>query len=133
MDRTAAAVVGFSAALALPALVLGVWTAIGLGEGQHPGALIVWPPLIYLGSGPVAGIFAVPAFVLGQRLGLIRWWSSITIGLVIGAAAFLMIGGYPTPSEYRGMIVYPLLGGASGLIFWIVYERLRPHLASPSC
>jgi hypothetical protein len=38
----------------------------------------------------------------------------------------LLIAGYPTPSEHRGLVGYALLGGVSGLIFWIVYERLRP-------
>ena len=127
MDDIAAAVVGFLAALVLPAVVIGVWTAVDLGE---PVSAIVWSLLIYVFSIPLAGMFAAPAFFLGRRLRLIRWWSTIIVGLVIGAAVTFVANAN---FQLRATGIYACIGAAAGLVFWVVYERLRRHLESPSC
>lgn len=63
-----------------------------------------------------AAIFALPLFLLLKRYSLVRWWSALIAGLLIGILGAMSINGQP--QLLYGKLV--LLSGISGLIFWFI-------------
>jgi membrane associated rhomboid family serine protease len=126
MKEDTAATVGFFAAPVLPALVLGALTPVTTREAPDLSSAIGLFPAIYPFCGAFAVLFGIPAFLLGRRLGLIRWWSTAIVGFAIGAVA-VFIFSYPAPTEFSSVATYALLGG-SGLIFWTIWQTGRPRV-----
>ena len=126
MRQETAAIVGFLVAPVLPALVLGALTPVTTREVPDLTSAIVLFPIAYVFSVVFTGLFGAPAFFLGRRLRLIRWWSSSIVGFAIGAAAAFIVG-YPAPTAFTTVMIYALLGAASGLIFWTIWEQRRPQ------
>ena len=124
MRESTAVVVGLSVALMLPATLFSGWAAVNWGY-TDPISIIVGFVLGYLFSGAFTLPFAVAAYFLGRRLGLIRWWSVIIMGFAIGAVIILSVG-YPAPIKLSTVTMYALVGAASSLLFWIIWERLNP-------
>jgi len=120
-----AATVGFFVAPVLPALVLGALTPV-TSEVPDLNSAIGLFPAVYPICGLFTVLFGVPAFFLGRRLRLIRWWSTAVVGFVTGAVA-LLIAAYPTPIEIREVMIWGLLGAGSGLIFWLIWEQGHPQ------
>jgi hypothetical protein len=78
----------------------------------------------------ITSALSVPAYFIGKWLGLIRWWSALTVGLFIGT-----LFGYwlMEDSVYGPGLVTPLFfaenvfwltafGGLSGFVFWWVWS-----------
>jgi hypothetical protein len=107
----------FVAPLPLPAVVV----AIDLFRTGGYGMSSLSPP-IYFCSLLAAAVAGLPAYLVGRRLNLIRWWSASLAGSIIGAAAVLVFLpawlGFPTPYEF---LFFAVFGTLSGLVFWIVW------------
>lgn len=124
MKESTAAIVGFLVAPVPPALMFGLSTPV-IREGPDLIAIMGLFIVGYFFAALATGVFAVPAFFLGRRLRLIRWWSALTVGFAIGAAVAVIIQ-LPAPVQSRAVIFLALMGAASALIFWIIWEQRRP-------
>jgi hypothetical protein len=127
MRESTAAIIGFLIAPVIPGLMFGILTPL------HPKG-ISWPDIIGLfplgyGYSLVATmVFAVPTFLVLRRVKLIRWWSSVLTGFVIGALVSVVLQwpsfqGLPNPTG--NLLIYALTGCSSGLVFWLIWRRGR--------
>ena len=108
-------------ALLISALVASLGMSVPLdGQAIDPIVTVGLFPLVYWFCLLAVGVLGVPLFILGRRLNLVRWWSSTLCGFFAGGAADLVMrfpNGPPAASELLRLAV---IGGASGLTFWLV-------------
>lgn len=96
---------------------------------------------------PCAGLFGLPAILIGWRLGLIRWWTCIAAGFFLSSipgGLYLWesttnarttssangiqywINGAPTTAgliQYLGsVLVMGLMGALGGFSFWLIWK-----------
>lgn len=112
--------IGFVVAAALPALVLGALT-LATPDGPTLGTIIGLSPFIFLYSALVTGMLGVPAFFLGKRMKLIRWWSASISGFVIGVGAGIILQ-WQSSIVSANTLSYGALGVISGFAFWLVWQ-----------
>jgi len=70
----------------------------------------------YLVAGAHVLMLGLPAFLLGQRLHAIRWWTCIIIGFVIGGLPIAIWRGY----EF--FLWGGLFGACGGFAFWLLWQ-----------
>jgi hypothetical protein len=119
--ESTAGVVGLMVSLVLPAALFSGSAAVNWGY-TDPISIILGFTIGYFYSGAFAFPFAVAAFVVGRRLRLIRWWSTIITGFAIGAIVILIVG-YRAPIKLSTVAIYALIGAASALMFWVIWEQ----------
>lgn len=117
------AVVGFLVAAVIPAVTLALLSPIT--EGGLIAALGIVPVLLFF-SGAATMLLGVPAFLVLNHFGLVRWWSAAAAGLFIGAAVVfaMRMPNVVQPSDFLTMVP---LGGVSALSFWLIW---RPRHAA---
>ena len=109
--------VAFAVAPVVPGLTIviaehmaGTQDAFGVFGVLVFGYLYSWLPMLVLG---------LPSFLLARHLRLVKWWSALCAGLIIGAAVYTAIQHSITD---RGFVVYTIAGAASGLCFWCIWS-----------
>jgi hypothetical protein len=85
---------------------------------------VFWLLMFYFFSTMLAVLMGLPAFYLLRHLRLIRWWSVIIAGFIIGAIVAL------SRLELSIFLVQDILimgssGGAAGFVFWLIWSRGR--------
>ena len=72
----------------------------------------------------LAMLIALPSFLLLRRLGLVRWWTALAIGCVVGVVGSFVVNAQ-TAIEISEVVV---AGGIGGLVFWLIARSdLRPN------
>lgn len=112
--------IGFLVAAALPALMLGALT-LATPNGPTLGMIIGLSPFILIFSALVTGTLGVPAFFLGKRMKLIRWWSASISGFVIGAGASIILQWHSGVASATTTL-YGTIGMISGFAFWLIWR-----------
>lgn len=118
MTRNNATFVGFLAAPLVSAMMGSGQTTVSGGLGLT--AFIGLLPIFYLFSLSATILFGVPMYLVLNRLNLISWWLTIVIGIVIGAM-IAVIFVFPNTVQIKGLVIMTLMGGSSGLTFWIIW------------
>lgn len=118
MKKITAAVVGFLAAPLLPAAAVALSTPITADRLDFVYRLGM-VPFFYFYSAIATVLFGIPAFLL-LRVGLIRWWSTLSAGAIIGLIVATVVPGQASVTSY---FEYVLLGTASAWIFWLVWKQ----------
>lgn len=123
MRDDAATAIAFLTAPVFPALLLGMGTPLS-PDGPEFITILGLFPIGYLYSAAVTGVFALPLFLLGRRMRLIRWWSAIVCGFLIGA---LVSVGLQWPN-WNGIfdpatLLYGTTGSVSGFAFWLIWRQ----------
>jgi hypothetical protein len=85
---------------------------------------IVWFFVCYLLSVAFVLLLGLPIFLLLGRLGLVNWWAGVLGGFVGGACIPLLLGVWN--GNARAVLIYGLIGAATGLAFWSIW-RLGPE------
>jgi hypothetical protein len=88
-------------------------------------------PVVLYFSALFSVLFGLPAYLLGRRLKLISWWSTMIVGFSIGVAVALLLEwrspGFADP--LRQLLVtcgsYGSVGAISGIAFWLVWRGSR--------
>src|ERR1700691_5685787 len=121
--RTVAA---FFIAPLVPALL---WSSISFVSNALPGG---WPEFLimtmaaYCYAAVGTAVLALPAYILLNRFNLVRWWSALSAGAILGFS-FAELIGTPSSPWLRGQFPLTLIGAAAGLVFWLI---IRPALPS---
>ena len=110
--QATAAILGFIIAPAVPAVFLSLISTVSSVDDGTMGLGLA--PFIYFFSFWVCFFLGIPAFALGLHLKLIRWWSALITGAVIGAV--LCVG-----DPYALLTMCPL-GAVSALTFWLIWK-----------
>ena len=84
-------------------------------------------PLVYMWCLVAALVLGVPAFVFLLRVDLIRWWSALPVGLLIGLVMGVLVR-WPAWKSVEALIQFALAGAISALVFWLVWRRAE-HVA----
>jgi hypothetical protein len=127
MKTKTATIVAFFVAPIIPALYLSL--AFPLTRQYNLLAQLVLFPFMYNYPLIAMLLFGYPAFLLGKRIQLITWWSTLVVGVLIGAlmGVIAQIQGHIHLSEVALM---SLLGGLSGLTFWAIWKTGRDEVES---
>jgi hypothetical protein len=100
------------------------WLSSGLSNDPlEPFATAV---VVFVYAGIGMGILAFPAYVLLNRVGLVRWWSASGAGAVLGLIFDLGFGSSWSSPWLRGHFGMAAIGAISGLAFWSVWRRSTP-------
>ena len=119
MTKEDAIVFGFIAATVVPVLAASVLNVISgdmgvlVSLGLIPGSLFI-TALITL-------VFGVPGFLLLTYINLIRWWTTIGVGIVTGVMVALIFR-LPNSIHYNDLKLTVPLGFLAGLSFWSVWK-----------
>jgi hypothetical protein len=120
--------------------------AIGLAAAPLPVAVILvvispitatlnwytflgWTLVFYLYATIPNIVFGLPAFLMLAPRNLIRWWTALSVGGVIGLLASAILAR-PANIAPRYLALYAALGAISGLTFWCTWkvaESLNQH------
>ncbi len=80
----------------------------------------------YLGCTIAMVVFALPAFSVVERLGLLRWWTAALIGFITAIVCDVMLSpldsNEPMPST-RVMTQFGGSGAVGGVAFWVIWSR----------
>jgi hypothetical protein len=109
----------FVVAPIVPALAISL-KLYGRFESEN---LVVFP-LVYPMALTFTLLFGVPAFVFGERLDLIRWWSAPVAGSLIGLLAAMVLTGAVGRVWFQPE-AFQLFAGSraiAGSVFWLVWR-----------
>ena len=67
-------------------------------------------------------LLAVPLFLLARRMKIVRWWSALIAGFVVGAGAISLL--FPNVPSWEVAGHYGLVGAVSALVFWAIYATV---------
>ena len=87
--------------------------------GGTPGGILFWLFVAYICAFLAMIVFALPLFVLLFAWNLIRWWSCLISGALIGALVAWFVRG--NTLDIEALIPLSLAGAASGLSFWMIW------------
>jgi hypothetical protein len=112
--------VGVVAATATPGFILAV---ADLFEHGASFAGFIGPMVLgFVFAFPFAFFLGLPIFLLLCWMHLVKWWSAIPAGLLVGVLAdrtFHSVEGF-NPNE---ILRFGLMGGASATSFWLIWRR----------
>jgi hypothetical protein len=94
------------------AAVAGPLVGLLTGEGNIQDFMIVSLVFWFYALG-VTVIAGLPLYLVFNYLNWMRWWSSVLVGFVCGAVV---------RDLFRLPPMYIVIGGLSGLVFWIVWR-----------
>ena len=84
--------------------------------------MLLW----YWGAAFMTAALAVPAFVILTRMNLVRWWSALAVGLIVGFIGTLVVRS-PSAPVLQGGAPLSIIGGISALVFWIISRPTRNY------
>ena len=119
MKPKLAVVLGFLAASILPAAYLA--TAFPLSGERDAQSVLGSFFVIYFFAVAATVILGIPVFLVLNKIRLVRWWSALGAGALIGIIAVIAVtftGSVSLPTVVR----YAVLGGAAGLTFWMFWR-----------
>jgi hypothetical protein len=130
MNQRASAIFSTLAAFAVVPLVPTLLIMINAAITSEWQGHYFWAMLsMYLPSAIVELVFGVPAYLLGRRLKLIRWWSALIVGAVTGAMVFVALQWNPLANVTLqsaghlaiGLVLWSAAGAISGAVFWGIW------------
>jgi hypothetical protein len=122
MRRRTAAVLGFLSAPLVSALIGAALTPVTRTFDLR--AFLGLVPVFYFFAAVVTVLLGIPAFLLLLRFKLVRWWSALGAGFLIGALVALIMRS-PNAIQPRDVLVFAPTGAASALSFWLIWKLGR--------
>jgi hypothetical protein len=108
----------FAAALAV--VLTSAFTDSVSGVEEFAVSLLVW----WLSAAVFMVVIALPIFLVLKRLRLLRWWSALSTGLIVGGFGALTIDG----EQVFDVVAITVGGGVGALVFWsIASSALGPN------
>jgi putative effector of murein hydrolase LrgA (UPF0299 family) len=122
MKRDTATLIAFLTVPVIPSLVGAVLTP----ETRRFDVvtIVVFAGISYLISAAVAALFGAPIFFWLRRINLVRWWSALITGFVVGAVMALVVR-LPSLAHMREILLLGLEGAVSAFVFWLIWKQGR--------
>lgn len=122
MTRTQAMITGLITAAILPAAYL----AIAFPLAPDSWSAVIGSFFVFLFFSTAATlVLALPLLLMLRKLGLVRWWSALIAGGLVGAVALFCVTSFQSANVQTTM-QYVVLGAISGLSFWVFWRLGRP-------
>jgi hypothetical protein len=102
MKRKTAILVAFLVIPIIPCIGMGIRT------GEIHAVFVFYIPSLFFSF-----LLGFPAFLLTKYLRVIKWWSSVIAGVIIGALPALKDDSF---------LFYVSLGAISGFVFWLIWR-----------
>jgi hypothetical protein len=122
MRRITAGVVGFLVAPLISALILSATTR--LFEPGDIAGRVGMVPVFYYFSAIATVVLGLPAFFLFLHFRIVRWWSVLAGGMVIGALMGAIVGA-PNHAQLPDMLLMAAAGSVAALGFWVIWRQGR--------
>lgn len=122
MRQYQATIFGFFVASVVPAAYFAVVHPLS-GE-RDPQSLIGTFLVAYFFSLSSTLILGAPLYLLLRRWSCVRWWTASASGALAGLVVLLVIR-FSSELEFATAVRFALLGGASGLLFWVCWRTGR--------
>ena len=119
MRRVTATVVGFIVAPLIAATIGAVLTPVTRGPDVLASLALV--PGFYFFSAVPTILLGVPAFLALLRFNLVRWWSALGVGFLIGTLMAVIVRS-PSSVQAHDFLVMAPTGAASALSFWLIWK-----------
>ena len=122
VNRKTATSLAFLTVPAIPMLVGAVLT-------PQTGAfdlitILVFAAIFYLVSAAATALLGAPIFFSLLRINLVRWWSALVAGFVVGAVVAVLLRP-PNLAHVREIMLLGLEGAVSGFVFWVIWKQGR--------
>lgn len=80
--------------------------------------------LVYVFSLYGTVLFGLPTYLLLNRAGLIKWWTCLGTGAVIGVLyGYVLV--YPNPLMLGTLLTFAAIGVSAALTFWLIWRQGR--------
>jgi hypothetical protein len=122
MRTVTAGIVGFLVAPLIAALILSATTR--LVPPSDIIARIGMLPVFYYFSAVATCLLGLPVFLIFRRLRLLRWWSVLASGFVIGALMGALVGE-SNHAQLPDMLLMAGAGAVAALGFWAIWSQGR--------
>ena len=119
ITRTA---VAFLVATLIPAIAFAMLTPVSDGGiNTNVASVLGLTFAFYWFSFGAAVLFGVPLFFLLLKLRLVRWWSALVSGAIVGAlvAVVLRLPGSLNPKDFLDTVP---LGALAAFAFWLIWR-----------
>jgi hypothetical protein len=121
MQRLTAGIIGFAAAPLAPAVLFAMENSL-MSPKDILGRL-GWIPLIYVPALVITVVLGLPLFLLLRRFELVKWWSALGLGAVVGALVGLLL---QSPQFDIVQLLYSTSSGCLGALgFWLIWRQGR--------
>jgi hypothetical protein len=118
--RTALA---FLVATLLPAVVFALLTPVGGGSiNTDIRSVLGLTFTFFFFSFGAAVLFGIPLFLLLLRLKLVRWWSALVSGAIVGLLVAVIVR-LPNGLDPKDLAVDVPLGALAAVVFWLIGVR----------
>jgi hypothetical protein len=122
VKQKTATLIAFLTAPVVP-LVTGAILTPGMGSFDFL-TILVFAVIFYGISAVVTAAFGAPIFVWLLRINLVRWWSALLAGIVVGAAVAVIVR-LPNLASLHDVWLLGLEGAASAFVFWLIWKQGR--------
>jgi hypothetical protein len=117
--------VAFGVAPAVPSLIGAALTPVTPDFGVK--SILVFAVIFYVIAAAVTAGIGAPIFFWLRRRNLVKWWSALLVGFLIGvaAASFLRLQNLhymPGVELLHDMLLLGLVGAISACVFWIIWK-----------
>jgi hypothetical protein len=117
------AALAFLIATILPALAFALLTPVnGGGINTDIGSMLGLTFVFFPFSFAAAILFGVPLYLLLLKLKLVRWWSALASGAIVGLLVAITLR-LPNALDPEDLLVDVPLGALAALVFWLVGVR----------
>jgi hypothetical protein len=123
-----ASLFGFAVATTIPPIVLAIFAVVSAPEIRNNGLLegILLFSISFIVFLPYSVLFVlflgVPSFILCRRLGLVRWWAALIVGMLIGVLVSIAVRA-GSQAYWEVFFKFVPTAAAAALAFWVVWNR----------
>jgi len=114
-----------AAFLVAPLVAAIVGSMLSVWSGQMSFLKVLdWLPITYLVSANVTIWLGLPTYFIFHRFNLIKWWSCLGAGAVLGVLSGVVMR-YPSTLEFRQIEWNILIGASATGTFWLIWRLGR--------
>ena len=125
MNEQTATRIAFGVVPAVPSVIGAVFTPVTRDFDIE--SILAVALIFYVITAAVTAALGAPIFFLLRRRNLVRWWSALLAGFLIGAAVSVLlrlqtIRYMPGAMLLHDSLLLGLEGAASAFVFWIIWR-----------
>lgn len=66
-------------------------------------------------------LFGMPAFFALSRFRLVKWWTTLLVGFVLGTLVAIVMR-LPNPVDLHDVVTFAPMAAGSALVFWLIWR-----------
>src|SRR6266481_6718383 len=123
MRKHVATILGFLTTPLFAAIAL-VATGMTTGDLLEMWTHLGWVLIFYCYTLGVTLIIGLPVYLFLRHFNKVTWWSAILVGIFSGAVMGFIFSGVGKAFIFKPLTLsFIVVGGLSGLVFWLIWRR----------